>query len=135
MAEAREAWREGFDLAVNMMEIAAEFQHGGSKTIGGNALVRAAGAIARNRDDAERQAEKNGLFEGDELVEEFIVTGAAGYPDAFRPTPNTLEEARRFAADHDTNASTGEKVAPAVYARSRSEWSLVPSGDQDAPDE
>ncbi len=33
---------------------------------------------------------------GDQLREEFIVCFAAGYPDPYRPHPNTLANAERF---------------------------------------
>jgi hypothetical protein len=50
-----------------MVEIAAEFAHGGPKTIGGGAVLRTAKSIARVRDDAEQQAERQGVF-GDGVV-------------------------------------------------------------------
>lgn len=62
MADPREAWRDGFDAAINMVEIAAEFAHGGPKTIGGNAVLRTAKSIARVRDDAEQKADERGVF-------------------------------------------------------------------------
>lgn len=34
-----------------------------------------------------------------ELIEEFIVIHAAGYPDPVRPHPNTRESAHRFASE------------------------------------
>lgn len=64
-----------------------------------------------------------------EVSEEFIVCGAAGYPDPFRPHPNTLEEARRFARDHSVNA-TGERLRPVVRRRLVSEWAVISDADQ-----
>lgn len=59
------------------------------------------------------------------LREEFIVCRAAGYPDPYRPHPNTREEALRFANEHSVNASTGERVEPIVRRRVVSDWQDV----------
>jgi hypothetical protein len=49
------------------------------------------------------------------LKDEFIVCHARGYPDPFRPVPNTLERAREFVSAHD-----GE-----IKYRVVSEWETV----------
>jgi len=66
--------------------------------------------------------------------EEFMVCGAAGYPDPFRPHPNTLAEARQFAAEHSVNAVTGEAMHPVIRRRLVSDWVTVADtgGHEDA---
>jgi hypothetical protein len=59
------------------------------------------------------------------LREEFIVCFAAGYPDPFSPTPNTLEEASRFAAEHSFDHVAGEPVQPVIKRRLSSAWEAV----------
>lgn len=59
------------------------------------------------------------------LREEFIVCYAPGYPDPFRPHPNTLEEARRFAAEHTFNHATNTKAEPVIKTRLVSDWEIV----------
>lgn len=55
------------------------------------------------------------------LWEEFIVCHAAGYPDPYKPTPNTLEEARRFAREHTTERFP----SPVIRRRVVSDWETV----------
>lgn len=55
------------------------------------------------------------------LWDEFLVTRAVGYPAPFRPHPNTIENARRFASEHRR-----EPEYPAtVMKRSVSAWEEV----------
>ena len=61
----------------------------------------------------------------DGLREEFIVCGSAGYPDPYAPTPNTLQEAIRFASEHSYNAVTKEPVSPVIRRRVYSDWETV----------
>lgn len=65
------------------------------------------------------------------LEQEFIVCGAAGYPDPFSPTPNTLENAIRFADKHSFNKVTGSPIRPIIKRRLVSDWRPVdrPDGD------
>lgn len=56
-----------------------------------------------------------------DLWDEFIVIRGVGYPDPFRPHPNTLDNARRFAAEHRR-----EPEFPArVMKRRVSSWEAV----------
>jgi PHP family Zn ribbon phosphoesterase len=58
------------------------------------------------------------------LREEFIVCGAAGYPDPFHC--DTLEYARDFARRHDFNHVTKTKVKVTVRRRLVSDYEVVP---------
>lgn len=59
--------------------------------------------------------------------EEFVVCHAAGYPDPYKPTPNTLEEARRFRDKHRWNHSIGRPMDPQPVVKRRliSPWEDV----------
>lgn len=69
--------------------------------------------------DAEKVAHWRGVLDG--LREEFIVCYAAGYDDPHTPHPNTLENARQFAAD---GARPGRR-APVVKRRYVTGWEEV----------
>lgn len=57
------------------------------------------------------------------LREEFIVCGAAGYPDPFHF--DTLTDARRFALEHEFNHVKRARVAVTIRRRQTTEWEVV----------
>jgi hypothetical protein len=61
----------------------------------------------------------------DTLREEFIVCYAPGYPDPYRPHPNTLEHAKQFAVEHQWNHVTNEPARPVIKRRLISDWEEV----------
>lgn len=69
------------------------------------------------------------LDEHESLREEFIVCGAAGYPDPIRPWPQTRSYAFEFAREHTTPPGTtspgGEVYTPVVKRRLISEWEVI----------
>lgn len=62
-------------------------------------------------------------IELERLRREFIVCHAAAYPAPFRPTPNTLEQAQRFAEEH--RQADGSPAV--VKSRLVSDWSVSSS--------
>lgn len=61
------------------------------------------------------------------LREEFVVCGAAGYPDPHRPHPNTRTNAEQFAADHSFDRVAREPVQPVIRWRIVSDWHDLPA--------
>lgn len=61
-------------------------------------------------------------LEGAGVREEFIVCGAAGYPDPHVPHPNSLVDAQRFAAEHAGPRPSGKTYTPVIKRRLVSAW-------------
>lgn len=55
---------------------------------------------------------------------EYIVCGAAGYPDPHTPWPNTLERAREFAAEGAVGGD-GRRYQPVIKRRHVTPWETV----------